>query len=213
MPRKVNADARRQDVVEALFRVAVRDGLARASLRSVADEARLNIGSLRHYFASQPELMRFAMQAMLDHVEARISRRLADLDRTRSASYDERVRHAVALLGELLPLDQARREEIIVFLDFSSLSRTKPELAELAVDAARASRTASRIVLAYLTGLTPDSPDLAAEAERLTSLIDGLGINAALYPTLVDPPATLAVLHTHLRALAGYGTDTVLESG
>ncbi|MGH3548110.1 MAG: hypothetical protein ACRDQU_08350 [Pseudonocardiaceae bacterium] len=43
----------------------VRSGLQQASLRAVADEATLNLGSVRHYFDNQQELMRFAMQSML----------------------------------------------------------------------------------------------------------------------------------------------------
>ncbi|MEI5134937.1 TetR family transcriptional regulator [Streptomyces libani] len=72
MPKQVDREARRREVVDALFRVAVRDGLQRASLRAVADEARLNIGSVRHYFAGQEELM-----PLCDAVDARPGRRPA----------------------------------------------------------------------------------------------------------------------------------------
>jgi AcrR family transcriptional regulator len=191
MPRKVDAVARRHEVVEALFRVAVRDGLARVSLRTVADEAQLNIGSLRHYFDSQLELMRFAMRAMLDRVAQRVRVRLALLDRTRRAPTAERVREAVALLSELLPLDEARRGEVTVFVDFAALSRTRPELHDLA---------AARQVLAYLAGTGTDPATLAVEAERLTSLVDGLGLNAVLHPDLVAPADTERVLTAHLTA-------------
>jgi AcrR family transcriptional regulator len=200
MPRKVDAVARRHEVVEALFRVAVRDGLARVSLRTVADEAQLNIGSLRHYFDSQLELMRFAMRAMLDRVAQRVRVRLALLDRTRRAPTAERVRQAVALLSELLPLDEARRGEVTVFVDFAVLSRTRPELHDLAAEAATGTRAAARQVLAYLAGTGTDPATLAVEAERLTSLVDGLGLNAVLHPDLVAPADTERVLTAHLTA-------------
>jgi DNA-binding transcriptional regulator YbjK len=195
MPRKVDAAARRQDVVEALFRVAVRDGLGRVSLRTVADEARLNIGSLRHYFDSQPELMRFAMRAMLDRVAERVRARLEELPAT--APRPDRVTQAVGLLSELLPVDAARRGEVTVFLDFLALARTHPELSDLAAEAATGTRGAARRILGYLTGADPDP----IEVERLTSLLDGLGINAVLHPGLVPPATAEAVLRAHLTAL------------
>ncbi|MEK8143280.1 TetR family transcriptional regulator [Streptomyces sp. M10(2022)] len=75
----MDPDARRRTVVDALFRVVVRDGLQRTSLRAVADEAELNIGSLRHYFASQQELMGFAMQSMLDRLGSRLLQRVEQI--------------------------------------------------------------------------------------------------------------------------------------
>lgn len=202
MPRKVDADERRRHVVEALFRVAVRDGLARASLRTVADEAGLNIGSLRHYFASQSDLMRFAMRAMLEQVGERVRHGLADLAGQRDAPAAQRIRTAGKLLGELLPLDDVRRAEVTVFLDFAALARTRPDLHDLADEAARGSRTAVRRILAYVTGLSPRARALDVETERLLSLLDGLGINAVLHPDLVTADDAVRVVDAHLRALA-----------
>ena len=200
MPKKVDAESRRQQVVEALFRVAVREGLARVSLRTVADEANLNIGSVRHYFDSQSELMRFAMRAMLDRVADRVRVRLADLDVTRHAPPADRTRHAVALLCELLPMDERRRAEVTVFVDFAALSRTNADLHDLAAEAAIGTRAAARQVLAYLAGGADDDADV--ETERLTSLVDGLGLNAVLHPDLVTAAGTERVLTAHLTALA-----------
>ncbi|TDP96735.1 TetR/AcrR family transcriptional regulator [Labedaea rhizosphaerae] len=194
MPKKVDAEARRREVVEALFRVAVREGLARASLRTVADEAQLNIGSLRHYFDSQLELMRFAMRAMLDRVAARVQARLDRLDPAEQR--DERVRDAVALLAELLPLDETRRDEVTVFVDFAALSRTNPDLRDLAAEAAAGTRGAARAVLAHVTGTAPST----TEVERLTSLVDGLGLNAVLHPDLVSSADAERVLTAHLTS-------------
>ena len=53
VPKFVDAALRRQEVVEAVFRIIAADGLERASLREVADEAELAVGSVRHYFAQQ----------------------------------------------------------------------------------------------------------------------------------------------------------------
>ena len=50
MPIVVDPEERRRDLAEAVWRVVRRDGLERASVREVAREAGVSMGSLRHYF-------------------------------------------------------------------------------------------------------------------------------------------------------------------
>ncbi|GIL31717.1 TetR/AcrR family transcriptional regulator [Actinocatenispora comari] len=202
MPRKVDAEARRRDVVAALFRVAERDGLARVSLRTVADEAGLNLGSLRHYFASQQELMRFAMQAMVDRVGDRLQARVDRIRALGDLPAADRVEQATDLLAELLPLDDERRAELTVFLDFTAHARTHPELRDLAVRAATGSRSLARRVVARLAGDSTPADEIELQTERLVSLVDGLGVNATLYPEVLTAPRAREVLHAHLTALA-----------
>lgn len=204
MPKQVDREARRRDVVDALFRVVVRDGIQRASLRTVADEAQLNIGSVRHYFAGQEELMRFAMRSMLDRVGARLQRRvdaLGDL----SGLPAERIRDcAVELLSELLPLDDSRRAEVTVLVDFSTAARTHPALDDLARETATGTRSLVRRILARLGTAGGLRPGLAldTETERLTSLLDGLAFTAVLRPDVLDAATCGTVLRAHIADLA-----------
>ncbi|MFJ9854240.1 TetR/AcrR family transcriptional regulator [Streptomyces sp. NPDC101150] len=204
MPKYVDPDARRREVVDALFRVAVRDGLQRASLRAVADEAGLNIGSVRHYFAGQPELMRFAMQSMLDRVGARLLRRVEEIGEFAGHPRAEQFRLAAGLLGELLPLEEDRRAEVIVFLDFSAAARTNAAFADLAEQTATGTRRLVRRVLERLatTGALGTGRDLGIETERLAALLDGLGLGAALHPQVLPPDRCAEALRTHLADLA-----------
>ncbi|MFI1160103.1 TetR/AcrR family transcriptional regulator [Streptomyces sioyaensis] len=203
MPKQVDREARRRDVVDALFRVVVRDGIQRASLRTVADEARLNIGSVRHYFADQEELMRFAMRSMLDRVGARLQRRVEELGDL-SGLPAPRIRGcAVELLSELLPLDDSRRAEVTVLVDFSTAARTHPALDELARESATATRSLVRRILARLDtagGLRPGLA-LGTETERLTSLLDGLAFTAVLRPDVLDARTCATVLRAHIDDL------------
>ncbi|MER6309722.1 TetR/AcrR family transcriptional regulator [Streptomyces sp. NPDC001657] len=207
MPKVVDPDARRREVVDALFRVVVRDGLQRTSLRAVADEAALNIGSLRHYFASQQELMDFAMQSMLDGLTDRLLRHvehIGDLSRHPPA---ERLRLAAGLLAELLPLDERRRAEVTVFLDFNAAARTNPAFKDLSDQAAAGARRLVRRVLTRLdeSGTLRPGRDLDIETERLTALLDGLGLGAVRNPDVLSPQICTAVLAAHLGGLAGEG--------
>ncbi len=198
MPKVVDPDDRRRHVVEALFRVVVRDGLQRASLRVVADEAALNIGSVRHYFLDQQELMRFAMTSMVERVAARVTARVARLGQPEGRGREERIDIAVDVLSELLPLDQERRAEAIVFLDFVTAARTNPAFADLARRSAEGTR---HLINRILARLVPGG-DLDMETERLTALVDGLSLNGVLQPDLLSPAAAIAALRRHLNEVS-----------
>ncbi|MEW2437664.1 TetR/AcrR family transcriptional regulator [Streptomyces caniferus] len=208
MPKQVDREARRRDVVDALFRIVVRDGIQRASLRTVADEAGLNIGSVRHYFAGQEELMRFAMRSMLDRVGARLQHRIDALGDLSGLAAPQIRRCAVELLSELLPLDDSRRAEVTVLVDFSTAARTHPALDDLARETATGTRTLVRRILARLDTAGGLRPGLAldTETERLTSLLDGLAFTAVLRSDVLDARTCATVLRAHIDDL-GPATD------
>ncbi|MFH8556721.1 TetR/AcrR family transcriptional regulator [Streptomyces celluloflavus] len=204
MPKHVDPDARRRHVVDALFRVVVREGLQRTSLRAVADEAQLNIGSLRHYFASQQDLMRFAMQSMLDRVESRLLEHVERIGDLGSRPRPERLRLAAGFLAELLPLDEHRRAEVTVFLDFNTAARTNPAFGDLSRQAAEGTGKLVRRVLTRLdaAGALRSGLDIGIETERLTALLDGLSLRAVLHPEILNPRTCADVLFTHLDDLS-----------
>ncbi|MCE6994026.1 TetR family transcriptional regulator C-terminal domain-containing protein [Saccharothrix sp. S26] len=194
MPKVVDPEARRREVAEAVFRVVRRHGLDQASLRNVAAEAGLAIGSVRHYFADHDELLRFALEELTDRLERRV---LAHVARARSATTrDERVRAVEDLLGELLPLDPDRRDESEIWLAFTTAARTRSTLRP----AARRLHEGMRVLVGKVLAES-GVPDAGVETERLTSLLDGLAVNGVLHPDLTTPDVMRAVLRRHLASL------------
>ncbi|WP_037313764.1 TetR/AcrR family transcriptional regulator [Amycolatopsis orientalis] len=198
MPKIVDPTARRLEIAEAVFRVIQADGLAQASLRSVADEAGLAIGSVRHYFRGHDELIVFAMRALGDRVEARLLRHLPELldpetPRSRRQELTE------ALLGELLPLTEQTRAETDVWLAFSAAAKNRPDLAEEVARTHAGVRALVRRVLEGARGaggLLHDL-DLDVETERLAALLDGL----AMASGRTSPELMRTVLGRHLETL------------
>ena len=74
MPKIVDHEARRKELAEAAWRVIRREGLEGASVRNVAKEAGMSLGSLRHYFATQSELLAFSMRMVGERVKERIKK-------------------------------------------------------------------------------------------------------------------------------------------
>jgi AcrR family transcriptional regulator len=193
MPKVVDPVERRQELVEAVLRVIRRDGLEQASVRNVAREAGLSMGSLRHYFVTQSELMIFAFQTVIDRIEARLARLAPEPDPRRRA---ERV------LAELLPLDDERRAENEVWLAFTSRAMVDPALRALRDQGYDALQAGCRAILTDLAaaGLAPT--DLRAETERLHAWLDGLAVHAAMRPDIHTTESLIAAITHHLDALA-----------
>ena len=201
MPKIVDPEERRRLVAEAIFTIVVRDGLAHASLRNVAGEAGLAVGSVRHYFTNSDEMIGFALRALVDRIGARI---LAHAELA-IAETDRKKRRALTaeLLGELLPLDETRYTESAVWLAFATEARTSPRLRPNIREMYDGTR---RLVGKVLTrsrelGGLADHVDIAVETERLTALIDGLMTNGVIQPDRMTPDLMRTVLDAHLDSI------------
>ena len=62
MPKQVDHEKRRRQIAEATWRLISTEGIEQATVRKIAQEAGLSLGALRHYFATQDELLRFSME-------------------------------------------------------------------------------------------------------------------------------------------------------
>ncbi|MEV7234059.1 TetR family transcriptional regulator C-terminal domain-containing protein [Streptomyces sp. NPDC051020] len=189
MPKVVDPRVRRRELAEAVWRVVRRDGLEHASVRNVAREASLSMGSLRHYFASQSELMTFALRMVIDGIEQRVA--------ALPSGGDPR-QHAARVLAELLPLDDQRRAENEVWLAFTARAMTDPELRALRDEGYDMLRAGCRGLVAGLIG---PGRDPEREAARLHALLDGLAVHAAMRPDVDTPDVLRAVIADHLAEL------------
>lgn len=197
MPKQVDREQRREELASALWRLVRREGIEAASLRRVAAEAGWSTGSLRHYFATQSELLAFAMELVAQRVTDRVARLWPSPDPRDTA---ERVLH------EVLPLDAERHAEMQVWLAFTARSLAEPELRELRDQA----HTALRSLCATAVGLLGGGD---ADAERVHALIDGLALHAVLDPATTTPQRQIELLATELDALSPPGTRRRAATG
>lgn len=195
MPRVVDHAVRRQDLAAALWRVVRDDGIHQVSVRSVAAAAGTSPSALRHYFATQDDLLGFALETMIGRVRQRLDPVLPTL-RGRDG--------ALRLLEELLPMDAERRDELAVYIAFLGRAHADPRLTAIRDDAEAQSRSAVRYAVGLLAdaGLLGAGRDAGAETDRLYPLVDGLALHGALWPDRYPPAHLGAVLRRHLDELA-----------
>ena len=201
MPKIVDPDQRRRHIVAAVFRVIARDGASRASLRSIAAEAELAIGSVRHYCGTRQEIREMAIEALTSGFEERFRKHLAARSAVRAGALSRRDL-AVRVFEEFLPLDQRRWNEAAVWLEFSVAARTDEEFAPYVTRLRRGTHTVIERVLAATerAGELRDGARVDVEADRLTALLDGLTLRC-LEPDGLSVDRARDVLDLHLEDL------------
>jgi AcrR family transcriptional regulator len=196
VPKIVDPTTRRAEVVEAVFRIAERDGLEHASLRTIAAEAGLAIGSVRHYFDDHADVLEFAMRELTDRLTQRIMghvTRLIDSPPERDA--------VEGLLAEFLPLDPQRHLECTAWLAFTNAARTRPTLRPYARELHDGLRMIIGRVMQRLEASGLGAFDVALETERTAAMLDGLTMAVVLQPGSLNADTARAVLRRHLDSL------------
>lgn len=198
MPRVVDRAERRRELGEATWRVIRRDGLERASVRTVAREAGVSVGSLRHYFETQSELLAFSMRLVAERVTERVVERVGALE----LAGDPRHR-ILAVIGELLPLDDERRAEGEVWLAFTGRALVDPDLRVLNEEVYGGLHNVFGLLVDVLIRRGPavSGLDAQVEAERLYALVDGLAVHAVTQPSQMPPERLSKVVAHHLDSL------------
>ncbi|WP_340015173.1 TetR/AcrR family transcriptional regulator [Paenibacillus sp. FSL K6-1318] len=194
MPKIVDHVKQRVLVAEAAWRIIRRDGMEQASVRNIAEEAGISVGSMRHYFSTQSELLLYAMNL----VSERVSHRVQQMSFTGSPMDNMK-----SLLLEFLPNTEEKLAEMEVWYAFTARSKTDSTLKELADTVYDELRQAVGSVITYLMKLDLSRPDLdkELEIERLYALVDGLGIHAVLRPDQMNAKLMDDVLTLHLASL------------
>ena len=201
VPKIVDADGRRLDVVDAVLRIIAADGLERVSLREVAGEAGLAVGSVRHYFAGSEELLAFSFATVVDRIEARLAAAVPAVEKAMPGTAEHRAA-VLALLGGMLPLDEERAMEVCAWMAFKNAARIRTFLAAEADRSHRSvAAVAGRVVAASMPVDEPQD-SLVLEAERLLATLDGLCMHALLQPAWMTAQMCSDVLERHLDGLA-----------
>lgn len=198
VPKKVDHDARRRQIADALMRVAADRGLEAVSLRHVAAEAGATAGLVQHYFRTKDEMMIFAIDVVAERVSARLAAEEAANGGPLGPTATLR-----AMFMQLLPLDETRRAEGRLGLAFHAYAAARPQVAVVVREnsAKLHEWVAEQIRAERAAGRAPAGVDPEPAAAILLALVEGLGVHVLgeYYP----PETAVAALDAHLASLFG----------
>ncbi|TDC21403.1 TetR family transcriptional regulator [Streptomyces sp. 8K308] len=197
MPKRVDHAERRAHIIDALVRVAARDGLHAVTMRGVAAEAGMSLNLVQYYFDTKAGLLHAALERLEELSHRRWSARLAALPQPPTARA-----FVEAFLAEALPSDEASRAFHLVWTSYAVLAMTDAELAAQPFVAGpnRLERQlADALERARRGGALAPDRDPATEAARLLGLSHGLGTGVLVGQR--TPEAATAILRAHLAEL------------
>lgn len=194
MPKIVDHEQRRWELVRAVWAVIRERGVQGASVRAVARQAGWSPSSVQYYFSTQAELLLFALKAIAEAAEHRLT--ASDLPT------NPRDR-ALAQLERLLPMDSDSHVATEVWVAFLSLVRVDAQARALnSKDHLRVARLCREVLdgMRAAEQIAPDV-DLDLEASLLQALFDGLAMHAVTVPEQMPPARIRQLLEHHLDRL------------
>jgi AcrR family transcriptional regulator len=187
VPRLVDVDARRKEILDAVWRIIPRSGIAGVTTRAIAREAGVSNGVLSHYFADKDALLTEALRSSYNQTHERIAAATADLTGLDAV-------HVIML--EALPLDAPRLIEAQIGVSFAALALGNAALTEvLGRESERfwdlLSHHIDEAAAAGQLNKDADADNLTFE---LMLLVEACSSAAVLYPQRATPQRQVGVL-------------------
>lgn len=194
MPKIVDHDQRRLELVDATWRIIARHGIEGATMREIALEAGFANGALKPYFPTKDHLITFAFGHVFNRTNQRIAHTSAGkvgLEALRS------------FCREVLPLDEDRINEARIVIPFWQKALTDPAKAELHETSMNQWRSAMEGYLRQARDRGEVTTAVSDEdiVNQLMSMLLGAQIIAAMSPGAHLPAQLDAALDAFLQLL------------
>jgi len=178
MPKLVDHLERREELLEAVWRVLARDGLHGTTIRTIANETGWSAGVLAHYFTDKEDILISALRLSHTRIVARWEEKLEGLEGLAALR---------ALVLDNLPLDDERELETRLQLVYWDRAVASKEVrgARWRHGPTLLARLEKLVAEAQERGEISSSEASEDLAERLWALIDGYSLRTLLEPKRV----------------------------
>ncbi len=185
---------RRLEVSEAAWRVIVRDGLDRTSMRAIAHEMSCTTGVVTHYFRNKQELILFALHQVAERLQKLMEQAVTNV------SGRDRL---VAMLSSFLPIDTERQEILRVWVAFLGYAVGREGLM---ADHRQSAGGLRQVIIQELITLQNQgemSSDVNPEQEAnvLLALVNGISLDSLIQADSLSFRQQEAVLRRHIDGL------------
>ncbi|GAB3492599.1 TetR/AcrR family transcriptional regulator [Amycolatopsis cihanbeyliensis] len=169
MPKRVDHEKRRREIIQALWRIAAEGGLPAVTLRRVAAEAGVSMNLVQYYFTTKDQLICYGLEGI---IEVAVARMTADIDAA-TGSGDPRAVLRAALVSQL-PADEDSRQTSAVYYAYVLYAVTDQNVRELLSGIPR--ELASPLV-PLVEKSQPEGIDPLIEVQSLIALTTGLAVS------------------------------------
>ena len=185
---------RRIEVSAAAWRVIVREGLDRTSMRAIARELDCTTGVVTHYFRDKQELILFA----LDRVTENLKQAMEEV-----AEQPISVERLVEMLCAFLPLDDRRQEILKVWVAFLGYAVGRESLMLEHQASAGELREVIMRELKILQSAKKIRQDIDAgvEANSLLALVNGIALDSLIQKNCLNPKQQKMVIQRYFDGI------------
>jgi len=201
MNEQSKSDLKRIGALAATLRVIARDGLEKTTIRAIAKEAGCSAGSLAHYFGDKEDILRQALEL----ADARIAKRMADIISESEPNFALR-----EVLAQVLPIDDDRTVELTLDVNFWGRALIHPELRGLEHEDHDRWRNIVLGLVSSIKSSNKSSLSAVDLTDVLIAFLDGLGLQALIYPELFPADRQLELLDLQLSRL-GLNTQLLIS--
>jgi TetR/AcrR family transcriptional regulator, transcriptional repressor of bet genes len=180
MPRVVDHEERRWQIVFALWLVIAQQGIEGVSLRHVAAEAGVSMGRIQHYFGTKDALVLAGCTALVE-------RAYGGYQETADAAPRERLLH---VMTQQIPRDDAGRIGVSVWYAYLAKSINDTAVRQVLAEARRGAEDECARLITADRGVGAD--EALPQARRLLALADGLTLRVLVRD--LEPAEAVAML-------------------
>lgn len=199
MPKIVDSEERRQEIVSAAYRILAQEGLSGLSMRKLAKESGATIGLLNHWFSSKQEILEAALDLAIEN----------EL-KQRHLSTDVSFEGLETALQSFLPITESAKADLKVWNAFEELAEGDPELQ---AKVAKKYDHLRDLLIEKVSLLCPvgegrigeeSSDNIEDIADLVVATVDGICLHFSIDPKRWHAERQKRVLHLALRnALKG----------
>jgi TetR/AcrR family transcriptional regulator, transcriptional repressor of bet genes len=189
VPRIVDHEQRRAEIVHALWQVIAARGIEGVSLRVVAQAAGISTGRIQHYFRSREALV-------LAGLDLLIRRAVAAYENTAGATPRDRLLH---VLVQQVPRTEPGRIGVTVWYAYLATALTDAGVRDILSEALRVGEAECAGHIQAMRDV--DDGEAHAMARRLLALSDGLTLRVLVGG--LDADRAVATLQAEVDAVAG----------
>ena len=185
---------RRLEVSEAAWRVIVREGLDRTSMRAIAQEMNCTTGVVTHYFRNKQELILFALHQVTERLQGLMQVAIANVSG---------IDRLVAMLSSFLPVDQERQAILRVWVAFLGYAVGREDLMAEHRQSAGQLRQVMIQELATLQdqGIIRSDVEPESEANVLLALVNGVSLDTLVQAQRLSAEQQQKVLQNYVYGL------------
>lgn len=187
-------DDRRIEVANAAWRVIVREGLDRASMRAIAQELGSSTGVVTHYFRDKEELTLFALERVFEHVLENMKVCI------KGRQGIDRLEQMILTALPLNVSDKADWKVWVAFLGYSigrkhlvQEHRKRYDFLRQIISQELADLQTANLIRADL--------DVTLEANALIALVDGIGTGVVICPEQFSAEQQQYLVRRHINAV------------